>query len=72
MKGIYFFSGTRMKAVQGLMEEHHMLARRSYGIRGKTLGHLNQDDSAERLQAPVHPKESLCSDLECVKTQKRH
>lgn len=52
-----------MKAVQGLMEEHHTPARRSYGIRGKTLAHLNQNDSSERLQSLVRPEDGACSDI---------
>jgi len=44
-----------MKAVQGLVEEQHLPARSSYGIRGKTLAHLNQNDSSERLHSLVHP-----------------
>lgn len=52
-----------MKAVQDLMEEHDVLARRSYGIRGQTLAHLNQNDSSERLQSLVRPKDGPYSEL---------
>lgn len=44
------------------MEEHHMQARRTYGIRGKILDYVNQNDFSERLKSLVHPKDGACSD----------
>lgn len=54
---LVYYSSTQRKAIQELIEEHHTAARRSHGSRGKTLDHLHQNNSSERLQSLLNRKD---------------